>query len=64
MFNIGHNPVFSPQAFQLPALRPTARFQRGCPSGELGEPGQRWGPAVPPSHLPWWSVLLLLLVPS
>lgn len=64
MFNTGHNSVFFPQAFQLPALRPTAQFQRGCPSGELGEPGQRWGPAVPPGHLPWWSMLLLLLVPS
>lgn len=56
MFNIGHNSVFFPQAFQLPALRPIAPFQGGggLPQQEPREHGQRWGPAVPPSHLLWW----------
>lgn len=65
MFNIGHSSVFFPQASQLPALRSTAPFQGGCPSG-AGEHGQRWGPATPPppSHLPWGSMVLLLPVPS
>lgn len=36
MFNIGHNSVFFPQAFQLPALRPTAPFQGAAPAGARG----------------------------
>lgn len=62
MFNIGHSSVFFPQASQLPALRTHCTIAGGLPQrgrGAWAEVGLQ-----PPSHLLWWSMVLLLPVPS